>query len=270
MIWIGSILCGIWLGILSIEDWRNHSIPLNIIIIGAAFLIIERISMVSSGGLKMYIVGALCGSSFLLLGKCTNQQLGYGDGLILTILGFYLGSWELVTLLFVAFLLCGIYGIVIKAIKKFRSREGIAFIPFVLFGYIVIESEGVIVRLKGSATVEALYIVPVIFLVFMVAVYLSFFFHDKNVLQGLVYEATLIGSSQYHSDGQIDEEEIREFIEEKSKEKLLFFPIPQVEIAFSSDEIWVYAMSSKGSMEIDVEKEFPLVSPEMVIRRMNL
>ncbi len=270
MEWFSSVLCILWLGVLTVEDWRTHTLPMYIIVIGTVLLAGLNLALIPITDMGIYIGGALWGSSFLILGLCTNQQLGYGDGLVLTSLGFYLGTWEFVKVISAAFFCCGIYIIVIKATRKLQEDIGIAFVPFIFLGYLIVESEGEVMRLRGSATVEALYIMPLIFLVFMVAVHLGFFFHDKSVLQGLVYEATVIGSSQYHNEGEINEEEIREFIEKQCMVKLLYFPIPQIEIMYSTKGMVVNAMTNSGIMEIEVEKVLPVTSPEEMIRRINL
>lgn len=126
------------------------------------------------------------------------------------------------------------------------------------------------IRVKGSATIELLYIMPVIFLVFIAAVYMSFFFHDKNILQGITYEALLIASSQYREVDGIQKEEIALFLYEKGEEKMLFFPTPEIEIEIEEEEIWIRAISEKNGMKIEVEKYAPLLTVEDGIRSIHI
>ena len=49
-------------------------------------------------------------------------------------------------------------------------------------------------RLSGSFTIEASFVVPIVLLVFMVGIYFIFYFHDKNILMGAVYETAVVGS----------------------------------------------------------------------------
>ena len=42
---------------------------------------------------------------------------------------------------------------------------------------------------KGSTTVEMAYVMPLIFLVFLIIVRTTFYYHDKSILDGMAYEA---------------------------------------------------------------------------------
>lgn len=120
---------------------------------------------------------------------------------------------------------------------------------------------------KGSATIEILYILPVIFLIFQVAIYIGFFFHDRGILRGIIYEASVIGNGDYHTDGEVDVDELEAFIYEKCELRLLFFQDPQVEIDVQEEEIQIKATVEKVQMKITVTEESPLYSPEEDIRK---
>ena len=122
-------------------------------------------------------------------------------------------------------------------------------------------------KLKGSATVEVLYILPVVFLVFLVVTYLGFFFHDKTVLQGIVLEGVLIGASQYRGEDGINEEEILGFLQEKSSDRLLFFPTPQLDISVEEDEIIIDLSTEARGMKLEVIKRYPLEVAEEKLRK---
>ena len=49
---------------------------------------------------------------------------------------------------------------------------------------------------NGSFTIEASFVVPIILMVFMASVYIIFYFHDKNILSGAVYETAVVGSGR--------------------------------------------------------------------------
>lgn len=121
-------------------------------------------------------------------------------------------------------------------------------------------------KLRGSATIEMAYIVPVILLAITAAVYLGFFFHDKSVLQGLVYEGAMIGSSGYRMDGEVEVTTIETFIKEKAEVKLLYFPAPEVEVEVSEGVIQIEAVTESKGMEIVVSKMLVITEPEEQIR----
>lgn len=121
-------------------------------------------------------------------------------------------------------------------------------------------------RCNASATVEFLYIMPVIFLILVVAIYLGFFFHDKIALQGIVSEAIIIGRSNYRMTNVIDVETLEEFIYEKGEIRLLFFVIEEIEIAEEQDQIVMLVSAEKRQMKIELTSEGSLDFAEISIR----
>ncbi len=119
---------------------------------------------------------------------------------------------------------------------------------------------------KGSVTIEMAYIMPVIFLVFTAAVYMGFYCHDKNVLQGIVYESVVIGCSNYENSQEELEDLLIAVIEEKSQERLFYFSIPEVEVNITDAEITVNATTTRNQMKIEIIKTGTLQEPEKEIR----
>ena len=120
--------------------------------------------------------------------------------------------------------------------------------------------------MKGSATIEILYIMPVIFLMYVSIIYLGFFFHDKNVLQLVATEATAIGQSQYRNMGKLDIEDITVFIQEKANRRLLFFEDPDIQIEEKEKCIYVRLHSCTKRLKITTQKGRILLKPEERIR----
>lgn len=261
----------LWLLLLSIEDYSVRSVSVKWLIYGAVTVAIYLgIKIQDVSEILDHVYGGVCGLVFVLISKWSNEALGYGDSIVLLILGVYLGIWDFLEVGFVAFFLCGIYGVITRKLITKANTSSIPFIPFILGGYIVKIAKYKVMRLQGSATVEMIYIMPIIFLVFLVVIYMAFFFHDKNALQGITYEAVVIGSSQYRTNDGIQEEEIIEFIQEKSATRMLFLPVPEVDITVTEDEITIVTSGSKNKLNIEVEKSFPLVELETKIRSTNI
>lgn len=261
----------IWLVILAIEDWKTRSVAVKWLFLACGGVLAYLVCSISTmTELMSHIGGAIWGGLFLLIGKYTKEKIGYGDGVILLILGMYLGMWEFIEVSLLAFFMCAIYGIIQLAKRTLHKKDGVAFIPFLTLSYAVHCCQNKNLRLKASATIEMIYIMPVIFLVFLVTVYLGFFFHDKNVLQGLVYEATVIGSEKFREEEEIDEAVLLEFLQNKSQERLLYFPVPEVEVVITDDTLAISAITNKYNMNIAVEKSVPLIIPEIDIRSVNI
>lgn len=118
-------------------------------------------------------------------------------------------------------------------------------------------------RLKGSATIEMAYIMPVIFLAFIAIVYAVFYFHDKNILQGTAYETAVIVSQKMRTQEEADGESI---FRERLGSKLIFFDTPSVTIDSGEQEITVSVTARRRAMGIFVEQRAGVVTAEKHIR----
>lgn len=66
----------------------------------------------------------------------SRGKVGMGDGLMIFAMGSVLNAGELIEILCLSFLLCGIYaGLQLGLLKKKRNTE-IPFVPFLLVGYL--------------------------------------------------------------------------------------------------------------------------------------
>jgi len=81
--------------------------------------------------------GALLpGAVFLIIGKITNEAVGYGDGIVIIVMGIYLGLWATVSSIMLALLLSALWAIVLTIFCKKKKEDSFAFLPFLLLGYI--------------------------------------------------------------------------------------------------------------------------------------
>lgn len=76
--------------------------------------------------------GVLPGVVLLLAGKWSGGQIGTGDGLLVMIIGIYLGFWKTMIILFYASTAAGLVGLFLLLILKKNSKYEIPFIPFLL------------------------------------------------------------------------------------------------------------------------------------------
>ncbi|RKQ30339.1 MULTISPECIES: TadE family protein [Clostridia] len=51
-------------------------------------------------------------------------------------------------------------------------------------------------EVQGVITVEMAYLMPIIFMVFVLVVYTAFYYHDKQILIGAAAETTTVGAQQ--------------------------------------------------------------------------
>ncbi len=120
----------------SITDLRFRKISraaaaVYFVLAAAAHLLLADIS------LPDVLPGLLPGLACLLLSVLTEEAIGYGDGILVVICGFSLGVWQCLGILMLAFMLAGLFGVMLLVIKKGNKKSRIAFVPFLLLGTLI-------------------------------------------------------------------------------------------------------------------------------------
>ena len=133
-------ICIAYLSVLSILDIRFRKMPVWLLVVGGIagtgyqiwkWVKGDPVSIVLIG------VGAIVGILFLGVSKITGQALGYGDGIIILILGICLGFWDLSIVLMIAFFIASVMAIALIVVKKGKRKRTMPFVPFLCIGYIV-------------------------------------------------------------------------------------------------------------------------------------
>lgn len=124
----------IFLTICALIDIRKRQIPVWLLILASVCLSIFRIlhwresTVVWLGGIAVGIV-------FLIVSKLTDEALGYGDSWMILLLGIYLGVWDLLWLLSIAFLLSAIMAAIVLFKNKWSRKAAFPFVPFLAVSY---------------------------------------------------------------------------------------------------------------------------------------
>lgn len=124
--------CGIliFLAILSLEDIREKKISVNTILLGAFTAMICRFIGGQTSGIE--IAGSLIpGVLLLLLSIMTKESIGKGDGIVVMVLGLWIGGQITFLVVCLAVWAAGMFAVVCLIRKK---RELIPFIPCLLMG----------------------------------------------------------------------------------------------------------------------------------------
>jgi len=144
---------GIYLGVLSFWDIRFRRIPAASLMAGIAAAAVLQIlgnlqllpdKILYGSGIfccdmwQLSFGGAAVGLLFLLVSKITKESLGYGDSLLILSMGIYMGLWNLLDLLCIAFFLAAVFAIILLGIKKMRKKSAFAFMPFIEVAYLVV------------------------------------------------------------------------------------------------------------------------------------
>lgn len=113
----------LFLGVLSIEDILEHQISMKWI---GIFGITGFIYSIWTKHIPVFWLGIL----LLLFSYVTREQIGYGDGFLVLVLGMWMDMGQLCNMLFIASI---ISFLTVVCLKK---RE-LPFVPFLTVGYII-------------------------------------------------------------------------------------------------------------------------------------
>lgn len=127
----------IWLAVLAFQDVKDREIS-AVYLWGMSFWILSYLAyiLISEEPAVRHILGIFIGVFFLAVSRITNEKLGYGDSIVLLFLAIYLGVWDFCKVGMLAFSMSFIYIIINLVIKKMYKHSRIAFLPFVLLGYV--------------------------------------------------------------------------------------------------------------------------------------
>lgn len=130
-----EIILGIILGVQGCIDLKCKEIPIWISLVGAGlglvFCIAERRTIIE------VFLACIPGIVFLVFSKLTKEVIGYGDGVLLFVMGLYLPLEKILSTGMLAFGIAGIVALVLLVICRKKGSYEIPFIPFLSFAYIL-------------------------------------------------------------------------------------------------------------------------------------
>ena len=124
----GECLALLFLAWFSAEDIRNRQLSLAELL---GSLLLGMIYLTAIGGWSdgKLLYRMLPGLFLFLLAYLTSEQVGYGDGLAVLILGCFLGAGKCAAVCGIAFVLSGLFTTGKICLKK---KEPVPFLPFLL------------------------------------------------------------------------------------------------------------------------------------------
>lgn len=128
-----ALILGIWLGIQGYLDFKYKEIPVWFSLfgggVGMLFCVMEH------RDIRQVILSCLPGVCVLIFSWISKEVMGYGDGLVLLMLGSFMSLPQLFSTILLAFGIAGIYALVLLVIFRKAGRYRIAFIPFLSIAY---------------------------------------------------------------------------------------------------------------------------------------
>lgn len=120
----------------SIYDCKYYKLPIWLLglgLLGGLFC-----WMLQGKELTELLPGMLPGLVALVLSYITQEQIGYGDGIILLIIGCCLGVKYCVWIVFAALLGCFLTSLLLIIFHKAKKKARIPFVPYMCIGTIVV------------------------------------------------------------------------------------------------------------------------------------
>lgn len=124
--------------------------------------------------------------------------------------------------------------------------------------------------IKGSATIEMAYIMPVFLGIFFLLVTSVFYFHDKCVLYAAAYETSVLGAQRERLKSVYSEAELEDYFTERTENAMIFFSTADVSVDKNLEYITVEAYASKNNWKIHAESRAMIMRTEELIYLKNI
>ena len=125
----------IFLAIAAKKDVQTKEITIGYLCVGIGFVLLYQMVW-GKPSLFTFIAGIITGLFFLCLSKWTEEGIGYGDSLMILIIGAFLGVWKLMVVLMIAFVSVSLVSGIGLKIGKLTRKSTVPFYPYLLFGYV--------------------------------------------------------------------------------------------------------------------------------------
>ena len=128
-----EIILGIWLGIQGVMDFKYKEIPLWFTLLGGVVGIV--ICVQEERTVFEVLVSCLPGLVVIFFSWMTKEIIGYGDGIVLLVMEFYLSLSQVLSIGMFAVFIAGIVALILLTIFQKRGSYRIPFIPFLTLAY---------------------------------------------------------------------------------------------------------------------------------------
>ena len=125
----------VYIAALAVMDFKYRKLHLKTLLSGlfiaaAGCLCGREISPV------LLATGGCMGIVFLLISRVSGESFGYGDSILILIIGIFLGFWNLMYLLLGAFSMAAVFSAVMMIKHRFNRKSSFPFVPFLAAAYL--------------------------------------------------------------------------------------------------------------------------------------
>jgi leader peptidase (prepilin peptidase)/N-methyltransferase len=117
------------------KDWKKREVPIAILL-GMGVVAVGSWIFCDSVGVWQRLIGVLIGGLFLIISKLTREAIGYGDSLVILILGLHMGVFQMLQTLCLASILAGGLSLFLLWKRKWSRSMTLPFLPFVTATYL--------------------------------------------------------------------------------------------------------------------------------------
>ena len=126
---------GCILAVQSFYDIRKKELPSWVTLAGG---IIGILLWVAKGEFYLEQLAALLpGILCLLFAKLSREAMGYGDGLLIIMMGIYLKTDKIITVCMWAFCIAGVAALFLLVSGKKKGKQAIPFVPFLFAAFLL-------------------------------------------------------------------------------------------------------------------------------------
>lgn len=131
---VSQLICLAFLTGISIYDIWFRKIITSVLAAGGLLTVAYAVVQQEKPWYLLAAGGAV-GLLFLAAARLTREAVGYGDGCLITILGVYLGLWDLLAVLATAWFFLAVAAGICLVGKKWSRKAALPMTPFLTAGF---------------------------------------------------------------------------------------------------------------------------------------
>ena len=127
------IIISVFMAVCTITDIRKKEIPVAVVALSGLALFFYVIFGEKKQWMDI-LYSLMPGMLLLMLSYCTRESIGYGDGLVVLVIGICMGMGICIAAVTAGLIISAICAAALLALRKAGGKSRIPFVPFLLIG----------------------------------------------------------------------------------------------------------------------------------------